>query len=177
MASHEKSTDTVPIPALLVERAIALARAEAGLALVHTRRIAVRGISALLGTVVACAFAQLTLVLLVVWPVLAAHVPLINLLFGVLGSVAMAGAGAAFAVWAWAGIARERRSGEGHAARAAGAVSSGASGDDRSSSPAQLQARKAETPSETRAPAEPTLREYATRDQPRTDNLAERVTL
>jgi hypothetical protein len=173
MASHEKSTETVPIPALLVERAIALARAEAGLALVHTRRIAVRGISALLGTVVACAFGQLTLVLLVVWPVLAARVPLISLLFGVLASIALAGAGAAFAVWAWAGVARERRSGERLSASAAGAVSSGGG----SSSHADLQARNAETSSDTRAPGEPTLREYATRERPRTDDLAERVTL
>jgi hypothetical protein len=173
MASHEKSPDTVPIPALLVERAIALARAEAGLALLHTRRIAVRGISALLGTVVACAFAQLTLVLLVVWPVLAARVPLLSLLFGVLASVVLAGAGATFAVWAWAGVARERRSGERLSAHAAGAVSS----TDGSSSHADLQARHAETSPETRAPAEPTRREYATREQPRTDNLAERVTL
>jgi hypothetical protein len=173
MASHEKSTETVPIPALLVERAIALARAEAGLALLHTRRIAVRGISALLGTVVACAFTQLTLVLLVVWPVLAAHIPLASLLFGVLASVVLAGAGAAFAVAAWAGVARERRSGETVSASSPGTVSAGGG----SSSHADLQARNGETSSVTRAPAELTRHEHATRDQPRTVDLAERVTL
>jgi hypothetical protein len=114
MASNPHSpdrgaSDSVPMPALLVERAIALARAEAGLALVHTRRIVVRAVSALLGTIVGCAFAQLTLLLLVAWPVLAARVPLVNLLFGVLTSGALAAGGVAFAVWAWAGVARERK--------------------------------------------------------------------
>src|SRR5690606_23770653 len=70
MASIDNSSDSVPIPALLVERATALARAEVGLALVHTRRIAIGAVGALLGTIVACAFAQLALVLLVAWPVL-----------------------------------------------------------------------------------------------------------
>jgi hypothetical protein len=173
MTSHEKSTDTVPIPALLVERAIALARAEAGLALVHTRRIAVRGISALLGTVVACAFAQLTVVLLVVWPVLAARIPLVSLLAGVLASVVLAAAGAAFAVGAWAGVARERRSGERASASAAGLVSPG----DGSSSQADLPVRSAASSSSPGAAGEPMVRKYATREQPRTVDLAERVTL
>lgn len=111
MASIENSPDTVPIPALLVERATALARAEAGLALVHTRRIAVRAVSALLGTIVACAFVQLTLLLLVGWPVLVVRVPLINLLSGVLASGLLGAAGAAFAIVTWVGVARERRGG------------------------------------------------------------------
>lgn len=110
MASIENSTESVPIPALLIERATALARAEAGLALVHTRRIVIGAVSALLGTIVACAFAQLTLVLLVAWPVLAAHVPLVNLLVGVLASVLLSIAAASFAVVTWLGVARERRS-------------------------------------------------------------------
>lgn len=172
MASHEKSTETLPIPALLVERAIALARAEAGLALVHTRRIAVRGVSALLGTVVACAFAQLTLVLLVLWPVLAARVPLASLLVGVLASTALAGAGAAFAIGAWAGVARERRASDGGSA-GAGAV---ASGDGSATHAPASTVLNAET-SAARAPGEPARRDYATREQPRTVDLAERVTL
>src|SRR3954453_18741023 len=108
MASVEHSVSNVPIPALLVERALDLARAEAGLALVHTRRIAVRAVSALLGTIVACAFAQLTLVLLVLWPVLSRRVPLVNLLAGVLLSIVLAAAGAAFAIATWARAGRER---------------------------------------------------------------------
>ena len=111
MTSIESSPDTIPIPALLVERATALARAEAGLALVHTRRIAVRAVSALLGTIVACAFIQLTLILLVTWPVLAARVPLVNLLLGLLASGLLGIVGAAFAVVTWVGVARERRGG------------------------------------------------------------------
>lgn len=107
MLMTDRSTDQVPIPALLVQRAIDLARAEAGLALIHTRRVAVRAVSALLGTIVACAFAQLTIVLLVAWPVLATRVPAANL-FGALGaSVALAIGGAAFAIVTWA-RSRER---------------------------------------------------------------------
>jgi predicted outer membrane lipoprotein len=97
------------MPALLVERAIALGRAEVGLALVHTRRIAVRAVSALLGTIVACAFAQLTLVLLIAWPVLVERIPLVNLLAGVLMSAALAAAGGIFAALTWSAVARERR--------------------------------------------------------------------
>lgn len=103
----------LPMPALLVERAIALGRAEAGLALVHTRRIAVRAVSALLGTIVGCAFAQLTLVLLVAWPVLVARVPVVNLVFGVSASAILAAAGAAFAISSWKGVGRERKGGAG----------------------------------------------------------------
>jgi len=115
-ASAGRHSD-VPIPALLVERAIALGRAEVGLALVHTRRIAVRAVSALLGTIVACAFAQLTLVLLIAWPVLAARIPLVNLLAGVSLSAVLAIAGGSFAALTWSHVARERRA----SARAAGA--------------------------------------------------------
>jgi hypothetical protein len=114
----ESSPESVPIPALLVERATALARAEAGLALVHIRRIAVAAVSALLGTIVACAFAQLAIVLLVAWPVLVARVPLPSLLLGVLASVVLSAGGAAFAVTTWLGVARQRKSG---GAREAGA--------------------------------------------------------
>ena len=108
-SASEARAAEVPIPALLVERAIALARAEAGLALVHTRRIAVRAVSALLGTIVACAFAQLTLVLLIAWPVLVARIPLVNLLAGVLMSAVLALAGGCFAALTWSHVARERR--------------------------------------------------------------------
>jgi hypothetical protein len=118
MAYIENSPDSVPIPALLVERATALARAEAGLALVHIRRIAVAAVSALLGTIVACAFAQLTIVLLVAWPVLASSVPLSSLLLAVLASVVLMAGGGAFAVTTWLGVVRQRRNG---GAREAGA--------------------------------------------------------
>jgi hypothetical protein len=110
-SASEPRSGEVPIPALLVERAIALGRAEVGLALVHTRRIAIRAVSALLGTIVACAFAQLTLVLLVAWPVLVERIPWVNLLAGVLMSAALAAAGGGFAAFTWAHVARERKSG------------------------------------------------------------------
>lgn len=97
----EIPSEPVPIPARLVERALDLARAEVGLALVHTRRIAVRAVSALLATIVACAFAQLSVVLLVAWPVLAERIPTANLLAGVGLSVlfTLGGAISAFVVW------------------------------------------------------------------------------
>lgn len=113
MASIENSPESVPIPALLVERATALARAEAGLALIHTRRIAVAAVSALLGTIVACAFAQLAIVLGVAWPVLVARVPASSLVVGVLLSVLSSAGGAIFAVTTWLPIARQRRNGGG----------------------------------------------------------------
>jgi hypothetical protein len=108
-SAFDARASEVPIPALLVERAIALGRAEVGLALVHTRRIAVRAVSALLGTIVACAFAQLTLVLLIAWPVLVARIPLVNLLAGVLMSALLSLAGGLFAALTWSHVARERR--------------------------------------------------------------------
>lgn len=97
----ENPSEPIPMPARLVERALDLARAEVGLALVHTRRIAVRAVSALLGTIVACAFAQLSIVLVVAWPVIVNHVPLPNLLAGLGISVALTLAGgiSAFLVW------------------------------------------------------------------------------
>jgi hypothetical protein len=107
MASNETSTDNVPIPALLIERAIALARAETGLALAHTRRIAVRAVSALLGTIVACAFAQLTLLLIVAWPVLSTPVLHEGLLLSTLVSGTLTAAGATFAAFAWLAVGRE----------------------------------------------------------------------
>lgn len=104
----EIPSEPVPIPARLVERALDLARAEVGLALVHTRRIAVRAVSALLATIVACAFAQLTIVLLVAWPVLADRVPTPNLLVGIGVSVLFALGGGIAAFSSWSG-AQERK--------------------------------------------------------------------
>ena len=118
MASIEKSPESVPIPALLIERATALARAEAGMVLVHARRITVAAVSALLGTIAACAFAQLAIVLLVAWPVLASKVPHSNLLLGVVVSALVSAGAASFAIITWLGVARERRNG---AAREPGA--------------------------------------------------------
>jgi hypothetical protein len=155
MASVESSVSNVPIPALLVERALDLARAEAGLALVHTRRIAVRAVSALLGTIVACAFVQLTLVLLVVWPALSTHVPLVNLLAGVLVSIALAAGGVTFAIASWARIGRER------ASSGPSAAASAASGATVSAPVAGASPRHG----------------FDAREQARTATLTERVTL
>jgi membrane protein implicated in regulation of membrane protease activity len=168
MASVESSASTVPIPALLVERALDLARAEAGLALVHTRRIAVRAVSALLGTIVACAFAQLTLILLVLWPVLSASIPVVNLLAGVLVSFVLAAAGAAFAIATWARVARERSS-SGHSSAEASAAVAGA--PKAKAIAADTAAAKGKG-----AAADRASRASDTREQPRTASLTERVT-
>jgi hypothetical protein len=174
MASVESSVSNVPIPALLVERALDLARAEAGLALVHTRRVAVRAVSALLGTIVACAFAQLTLVLLVLWPVLSPHVPLVNLLAGVLVSLALAAGGATFAIATWARVGRERASNE---ARAAAVTDTTRSSAARSASgPSRSSGATASAPVAGAGP-DGAKRGIDTREQPRTATLTERVTL
>jgi hypothetical protein len=157
MASSENVHSSVPMPALLIERAIALGRAEAGLALMHTRRIAVRAVSALLGTIVGCAFAQLTLLLLVAWPVLAARVPLANLIIGVAASAILAASGLAFAISSWKGVGRERKAGP-------------VPRDAASVRPA------AGAPLIQRSPSEPATAEYDKRDQHRSVHLAERVT-
>jgi hypothetical protein len=131
----ENSPESVPMPALLVERATALARAEAGLALVHVRRLAVAAVSALLGTIVACAFGQLTIVLLVAWPVLVARVPLLSVLLAVVASVVLSAGAAAFAVTTWLGVARQRRNGaarDAAASRPSRAPESGAQPEARS---------------------------------------------
>lgn len=157
--NHEGSTDSansVPMPALLVERGLDLARAEAGLALVHTRRIVVRAVSALLGTIVACAFAQLTLVLLIAWPVLVAYVPVVNLLAGVLMSLVLAAAGGTFAALTWVSVAREGRVSP---SRAKASAASEVTTDAMRSS--------AGLPAATRG--------YDTPEQPGATNLAERV--
>jgi hypothetical protein len=173
MPSNESSFDSVPMPALLAERAIALARAEAGLALAHVRRIAVRAVSALLGTIVACAFAQLTLLLLVAWPVLSSRISLVNLLFGVLASGLLAVAGAAFAVLSWAGVGRERKT----------ALSGNTSAKpvDPKIAPSALgmgpAAAGSETSSAARSPSEPARAENGRPEPTRTINRAERVSL
>ncbi len=151
--SASNSESKVPIPALLVGRAVDLARAEAGLTLLHTRRIAVGAVSALLGTIVACAFAQLTLVLLVVWPVLSGRVPLVNLLLGVLVSAAFAAAGGIFALLTWTRVARERSATSSSSAQPKPAV-------DAAESPEAVERGS---------------RRHDTYEPPRTVNLTERV--
>jgi hypothetical protein len=151
MASNELPSDTVPIPALLVERAIALARAEVGLTLVHARGIAVRAVSALLGTIVACAFAQLTLLFLVAWPVLVARASHVNLLVGVLLSALLSVAGAVFAVLMWAGVGRERKAGR--------------------------EMKMDATPQRSPSRSEPAPLAHGTRESARSANLAESVSL
>jgi hypothetical protein len=186
----EIPSEPVPIPARLVERALDLARAEVGLALVHTRRIAVRAVSALLATIVACAFAQLTVVLVVAWPVLAEHVPVPNLLAGVGVSVLLAAAGGVSAFLVWSG-AQEKKPAHSIVPAAStspsvppvGAVTSGAAtspaaaalGKGQSTTPASVPPGPISGTDPARNVVVSRQRRFDTREEPAGATLAERV--
>ena len=167
----EIPSEPVPIPARLVERALDLARAEVGLALLHTRRIAVRAVSALLATIVACAFAQLAIVLLVAWPVLADRVPTPNMLAGVGLSVlfALGGGISAFAVWTGS---RERKPATGHPSSSAGAA---ALGKGQPAAPASVPPGPLSETDPARNVVVSRQRRFDTREEPAGATLAERV--
>jgi hypothetical protein len=80
MYPSQDTVESLPAPAHLSETAVGLARAEIGLGLVYVRYIVARAISALLATIVASAFAQLAVLVLVLSPVLTQMLPLGNLL-------------------------------------------------------------------------------------------------
>jgi hypothetical protein len=174
MANSESPSDSVPMPARLVERALDLARAEVGLTLVHTRRIAVRAVSAVLGTIVACAFAQLAIVLIVAWPVIAGRVPSLNLFAGVGISVVVALAGAASALLAWSG-ARERKPAAASRPGAAVPAHAAASAAPDSVAPAASMSAAVAGSGPVRNVVVSRERRFDTREEPSVPTLAERV--
>lgn len=101
MSSIANQPESLPIPARLIDAALGLARAEIALALVHARQIAVRAVSAVLATIVAAAFAQLAILLLVLSPLLAKVLPIGNLVVAIVLPLVLAlvGAFAAFLSW------------------------------------------------------------------------------
>ena len=104
----QKPSESAPLPAGLIESGIALIRAEIALAMTHARQVAVRAVSATLATVVACAFAQLTVVLLVLLPMLVEVVPHENAIISVVASAFLTLVFGGAAAFAWARALRVR---------------------------------------------------------------------
>lgn len=98
--------ETTPLPARLIESAIALARAELAVVLVHTRELAVRAVTALLATIVAAAFAQTALLLLVLAPFLAQAIAIETLAVAIVLSMGIAFAAAVGALLSWRNVHR-----------------------------------------------------------------------
>jgi hypothetical protein len=91
----------------LLESGLELLRAEVALAAVQARQLAGRSASALIVTVVAASFAQLTLVLLVLTPVLVNIVPTGNVLVSIAVGAALTLASGLVAVNAWRSVQRK----------------------------------------------------------------------
>jgi len=99
-------TATMPLPARLIDSALALARAELALVLVHTRELAIRAVTALLATMIAAAFAQTALVLLVLSPFLAQVIAIETLVISIVLSLGVAFSAAIGAVLSWRNVHR-----------------------------------------------------------------------
>ncbi|MET0411289.1 MAG: hypothetical protein ABW217_08325, partial [Polyangiaceae bacterium] len=91
----------------MIESALDVARAEVALLMLHVREVAIRGIAALLATIVGAAFAQVAIVFLVVAPVLSQHMstPRVALAIAIPAVLALGCGWAARA--AWRGIPRQ----------------------------------------------------------------------
>ena len=96
----------MPLPARLIDSALALARAELALVLVHTRELAVRAVTALLTTIVAVAFSQTALLLLLLSPFLAQIIAIEALVLAIVLSVAVAFAAGIGALLSWRNVLR-----------------------------------------------------------------------
>jgi uncharacterized membrane protein len=103
----EPSLQSHSVPARVIESALDVGRAELALLMVHVREVAIRGIAALLATILGAAFAQVALVFLVVAPVLSQHMstPRVGLAIGIPALLALGCGWAARA--AWRGIPRQ----------------------------------------------------------------------
>lgn len=103
----EPSLQSQSVPARVIESALDVARAEVALLMVHVREVAVRGIAALLATILGAAFAQVAIVLLVVAPVLSEHMSTARVALAI-GIPALLALGCGWAARAaWRGIPRE----------------------------------------------------------------------
>jgi hypothetical protein len=103
----ESSLQSHSVPARVIESALDVGRAEIALLMVHVRAVAIRGIAALLATILGAAFAQVALVFLVVAPVLSQHLSTLRiaLAVGIPTLLALVCGWAARA--AWLGIPRQ----------------------------------------------------------------------
>jgi hypothetical protein len=88
----------------VVESAVALARAEGSLVLVHARHVFVRAIGALLACMLATSAAQVTLVLIALSPVLFASSSPTSLLVALIPAVGLTGLGTCLAFLSWRGL-------------------------------------------------------------------------
>jgi hypothetical protein len=97
----EPSLQSHSVPARVVESALDVARAELALLMIHVREVAIRGIAALLATILGAAFAQVAIVFLVVAPVLSEHMstPRVVLAIGIPSLLALGCGWAARAAW------------------------------------------------------------------------------
>jgi hypothetical protein len=104
MSRSDGTAHVVPVAVRLIESGLQLMRAEAALAALQARHLAVRSVAALIATVVAASFVQLTLLLLVLTPLLLGFVPVRNLVLSI-GASAVLGLGTAFgSLIAWRGV-------------------------------------------------------------------------
>ena len=102
----EPSLQSQTVPARVIESALDVARAEIALLMLHVREVAVRGIAALLATILGAAFAQVAIVLLVVAPVLSEHMSTARVAVSI-GIPALLAIGCCWAArTAWRGIPR-----------------------------------------------------------------------
>lgn len=106
MPAVQPTTEAMPLPARLIDSAMALARAEVALVLIRTRELAVRAVTALLATILAAAFAQTALLLLVLSPFLARAIAVESLVVAIVLSLGIASAAAIGAFLSWRNVHR-----------------------------------------------------------------------
>lgn len=97
----EPSLQAQGVPARVIESALDVARAEVALLMVHVRAVAIQAVAALLVTILGAAFAQITIVLLVLAPLLSEYLSSTRLAFaiGLPGLLTLLCAWAARAAW------------------------------------------------------------------------------
>jgi hypothetical protein len=114
MGAVQNVTDTLPLPARLIDSAIALARAERALVVVRMRELAVRAVTALLArvplaTIITTAFAQAAVLLLVLSPFLEQGIAIEALAVAIVLSLGVAFAAAIGALLTWSNVRRSVR--------------------------------------------------------------------
>ncbi|HTM46328.1 MAG TPA: hypothetical protein VL137_15315 [Polyangiaceae bacterium] len=104
MPYEQPSSDPTAVVARVMESAVALARAEAALALAHIRSLWVKTVAALLAVIVATSAAQVVLLLLALFPVLCPTTTPFALLIALVVSICLSGLGSWLALAAWRGL-------------------------------------------------------------------------
>lgn len=107
LTNEQLAHDPALAAARVVESAIQLARAEAGLVLAHGRTLLVRTVSAFLMVILATGAVQITLLLIALSPVAFASETNTTVLLSLVPSVCLSGVGAWLAFVAWRGLGGE----------------------------------------------------------------------